>query len=231
MLCAATPLASAARSKVHGAALLAQPIRTSAVRPEKREICVSVFEEIPMHGKRDRQIAARANLQKQVGLPGNRCGPWIDDDQSGTAVACLFQVGHDVNAGMRWIHTPQNDGFRVGIILIADRRHLAVERQVRHPSVPHRPCNKRDARNRRNSAASVVSCVSNPFEPPCDRGRIDSEPNSVLTSRIFAAMSSRASSHSTRRNRPNPSTRAGPPDAAADRRHRRVDRSATLAQI
>ena len=38
---------------------------------------------------------------------------------------------------------------------------------------------RRDAPSRRNSVASLVSCVSSPFEPPYEYGRIDSPPQRV----------------------------------------------------
>ena len=56
----------------------------------------------------------------------------------------------------------------------------------------------RDAPSRRNSVASLVSCVSRPFEPPYEYGRIDSPPHCVARLAHPLGDQASASSHETR---------------------------------
>ena len=108
---------------------LAQLLGAARVLAKERLVGVSVFEEIPMHGERERDVGARTGSM-DVRQPGQRRRPRIDDDERGAALLGLAHVGHEVNARGRGIDAPQHDQRRVRIILVGDRRHLAVERQV-----------------------------------------------------------------------------------------------------
>src|SRR3712207_8658521 len=53
--------------------------------------------------------------------------PRIDHDQLRTAIPRLLQERHDVNAGVARVHAPDDDHFRVRVVLVTDRRHLRSE--------------------------------------------------------------------------------------------------------
>ena len=54
----------------------------------------------------------------------------VDHDQLRAALLRLADVRHEVNARRRRVHAPEDDQLRLGVVLIRDRRHLAVERHV-----------------------------------------------------------------------------------------------------
>ena len=107
-----------------------QPIRAGRVFAEKRIVAVSVFEQMPMQRERDGHVRARLDREMDVRQPRQRRRPRIDDDERGAALLGLAHVGHEVNAGRRGVDAPQHDQRRARIVLVDDRRHLAVERLV-----------------------------------------------------------------------------------------------------
>src|SRR5437899_5599085 len=54
----------------------------------------------------------------------------VDYDERRTALLRLAHVRNEMNAGGARVHAPEDDQLRLGIILIDDGRHLAVERHV-----------------------------------------------------------------------------------------------------
>jgi hypothetical protein len=68
----------------------------------------------------------------------------------------------------------------------------------------HTVRSSRDVPKRRQSCASRLSCVRNPFDPPYEYGRIDAPPCSCFARRNRPAINSSASSHGTRLNLPSP---------------------------
>src|SRR3954466_3674379 len=63
---------------------------------------------------------------------------------------------------------------------------------------------RRDVPNLRQTCASMLSCVSKPFDPPYEYGRMLAPPACAFAARIFSTISSNASSHETRLNWPSP---------------------------
>src|SRR6185295_1706693 len=61
-----------------------------------------------------------------------------------------------------------------------------------------------DVPKRRHSFASKLSCVSNPFDPPYEYGRMEAPPESALARLMRSAICSSASSHEIRLNLPSP---------------------------
>ena len=62
----------------------------------------------------------------------------------------------------------------------------------------------RDVPKRRHNCASKLSCVSSPFDPPYEKGRIDAPPCFAFAASKRDATRSMASSHDTRSNLPTP---------------------------
>ena len=128
-----------------------------------------LVEQVPVQRERDDDVGAGPDRQVQVGLPRERRRARIDHDERRAALSRASL--HDTASG----GCPDADGFTpqstiscgVGIVLVGDRRHLAVERLLAAPvGAAHTVRASRDAPKRRNSIASALSCVSSPFEPP-----------------------------------------------------------------
>ena len=83
-----------------------------------------------MDRERDGDVAAGPDRQMNVGAARQRGGTRIDHDQLGAALLRLADEWNDVNPRCRRVHAPEDDQLRLGVILVGDRRHLAVERQI-----------------------------------------------------------------------------------------------------
>ena len=124
------PASSAARSMVQGSArsrswsapLVCSRRNASSAKP--------VREEEPVDRERDGDVGARLHGQVHVGRSCERRRPRIDHDERRAALLRFAHVRDQVDAGRRRVDAPEDDqrGFRV--VLIRDRRHLAVERHV-----------------------------------------------------------------------------------------------------
>ena len=124
---------SAARSIVHGSARSRKRARrrscARAGTPRRRAPFV---EEMPVHARarrRRRCPGATARCRSAERASGVVRGSMT------TSVAPRFcasrTIRHEVDAGGRRVHAPEHDERRVRVVLVGDRRHLAVERHVR----------------------------------------------------------------------------------------------------
>ena len=92
---------------------------------------MAFLEQIAMDREGDGEIGAGPDREVQIGLARERRRAWIDHDDEGAVVAGFLEEGHDVNARDARVHAPHDDHLRVGIVFVADRRHLSVEPEVR----------------------------------------------------------------------------------------------------
>ena len=105
-----------------------------------------------MNRERDRDVGARFDREMDVRRTRERRRSRIDDHELRAALLGLAHVRNQVDAGRRRIDAPEDDQLRFDVILIADRRHLAVERHV---------CR---ARRRRAQRAIEPGCADAPPE-------------------------------------------------------------------
>ena len=110
---------------------LAQPVGAGGVLAQERLVGVAVREQVAVDRERDGDVGARLDRQMHVGA---RAPAASSADRSTTSLRAallrLAHVRHEVNAGRRRVDAPQDDQLRVRIVLVGDRRHLAVERHV-----------------------------------------------------------------------------------------------------
>ena len=102
------------------------------MRRDERGIRKPLFEQVAVHGQRNGHIGTGPRRDVQIRLASQRRFARIDHDQPRAALLRLAYVGHEMNPRARRVHAPQNDQFRLGIILVGHRRHLAVERLGGH---------------------------------------------------------------------------------------------------
>ena len=100
------------------------------MRREKRLVGVAFFEQHAMQRQRDDDVSARAHGQIEIGVARDGRHPRIDDDDPGAVLLRGFQERHRVDAGDAGVDAPEDDQPRGRVVLIRDRRHLAVERLV-----------------------------------------------------------------------------------------------------
>ncbi len=117
----------------------------------------------------------------RAGRPAGRAASRADRSPRASRLGCCASWMN----GTRWM--PDVDGLapqmtirrRVHVVLV--RRPTASCRRAPSAAAPvgaaHTVRARREAPRRRNSRASIVSCVSSPFEPPYEKGRIDSPPH------------------------------------------------------
>ena len=77
-----------------------------------------------------RDVGARPDGEMHVGRARQRRRSRIDDDELRAALLRLAHVRDEMNAGRRRVDAPEHDQRGLRVVLIGDRRHLAVERLV-----------------------------------------------------------------------------------------------------
>ncbi len=152
-----------------GGGFFAQLVGAGRVLGEERDVGVAFFEEdsdeaparstrsVPGRGCRNRSlcrasVVARGSITTSF-APRSRAS---------------FRNGIDVNAGGRRIDAPHDDQPRLGIVLVArPTASCRRARDWRRRSARRTPfAAAATRRGGGRSVASVVSCVSRPFEPP-----------------------------------------------------------------
>ncbi len=109
---------------------LPQLVRTGGVLAQERLVGVAVRKQVAMDRERDGDVAAGPDREMNVGAARQRGRPRVDHDQLGAALLGLADERDDVDARCRRVDAPEDDQLRLGVILVGDRRHLAVERQI-----------------------------------------------------------------------------------------------------
>ncbi len=106
---------------------LAQAVGVPCVVAQERLVRAAAREQVAMQREGERHVRARTHGQMDVGAARQRRRARIDDDEGGAALLGLAHERHEVNAGRRRVHAPEHDQRGVHVVLIGDRRHLAVE--------------------------------------------------------------------------------------------------------
>ena len=83
-----------------------------------------------MHRERDGDVGAGLEREVEIGAARQRGRARIDDDELRAALLRFADVRNDVNAGRGRVDAPEDDQLRFRIVLVGDRRHLAVQRHV-----------------------------------------------------------------------------------------------------
>ena len=145
-----------------------QQLGAGRVGGQEREVGAAGLEEVAVDRQGHDQIGARPDGEVQVRLTRDPGRARIDHDDPGAALTSLLEVGHQVDAGGAGVDAPDDDQARGRIVLVDDRRHLAVEPQVGGAGRrrAHGARAGGTAFRRRNRIASAKSWVSRPFDPP-----------------------------------------------------------------
>ena len=127
---ASTPATSAARSIVHSSARSRSRSAPCVCVAQERLVGVPVGEQVAVNRERDGDVGARPDREVHVRRARERRRARIDDDELRAALLRLAHVRDEMNAGRRRVDAPEHDQRGFGIVLVGDRRHLAVERHV-----------------------------------------------------------------------------------------------------
>ena len=99
---------------------------------EKPRVGESFLEQVTMDRQRDGHIGAGPGRQVEIGLPRERCRTRVDDDEPRARFLRLAHVRHEMDARCGGVDAPEDDEPCFRIVLVGDRRHLAVERLCGH---------------------------------------------------------------------------------------------------
>ena len=113
-----------------GLGAFAQLVGADRVFAQKRFVGMAVHKEVAMNRERDGDVGSRLHGEMDVGRPRELRRPRVDHDELRAARSRVVDVRHEVNPGRRGIDAPEDDEFRLRIILVGDGGHLPVERHV-----------------------------------------------------------------------------------------------------
>ena len=216
---ASTPATSAARSNVHGSArsrswsapVVCSRRNASSAWPfanRYRWIASATATSVPGLTARCRS-AARASGVVRGSI----------DDELRAALLRFAHVRDEVNARRGRVHAPEHDQLRFRIVLVGDRRHLAVQRHVRgagrrraHGAREPRRAEAAPQLSRRGCPASAARSIRRRRY-----GRIDSPPRSPsrCSNRVDDELERFVPRHALE-SCPRPCGRCGRPDRAGD---------------
>ena len=111
----------------------AELVHAARVFREERQVRVSVVEEVLVQRQGDGDVSAGPQRNVKVGLPRERRGARIDDDELRASLARFLDERDEVNARGRGVHAPEDDQPRVHVVFVGDAGHLAVEPHVGGP--------------------------------------------------------------------------------------------------